>query len=76
MLDRDLAALYGVQTKALKQAVRRNLGRFRDDFMFVLSKDEFGSWRSQFVTSNADRKDFAIRRWHSPNRASQCYPAF
>ena len=56
MLDRDLAALYGVQTKALKQAVRRNLSRFPDDFMFVLSEDEFRSWRSQFVTSNADRK--------------------
>ena len=56
MLDRDLTALYGVQTKALKQAVRRNLSRFPDDFMFVLSEDEFGSWRSQFVTSNADRK--------------------
>src|SRR6266404_524192 len=56
MLDRDLTALYGVQTKALKQAVRRNLSRFPDDFMFVLSEDEFGSWRAQFVTSNADRK--------------------
>lgn len=56
MLDRDLAALYGVPTKALKQAVRRNLSRFPIDFMFVLSKGEFENWRSQFVTSNADRK--------------------
>ena len=56
MLDRDLAALYGVSTKALKQAVRRNLSRFPADFMFVLSKDEFENWRSQFVTSSADRK--------------------
>lgn len=56
MLDRDLAVLYGVSTKALKQAVRRNLERFPGDFMFVLDKREFGAWRSQFVTSEADRK--------------------
>jgi hypothetical protein len=56
MLDRDLAALYGVPTKALKQAVRRNADRFPDDFMFVLNAREFAHWRSQFVTSNADRK--------------------
>lgn len=51
MLDRDLANLYGVETKALKQAVRRNRGRFPDDFMFELTKKEFGDLRSQFVTS-------------------------
>ena len=56
MLDRDLAALYGVNTKVLKQAVRRNKGRFPEDFMFVLSATEFKAWRSQFVTSKADRK--------------------
>jgi hypothetical protein len=55
MVDRDLAALYGVPTKALKQAVRRNAKRFPDDFMFELTADEFKKWRSQFVTSNADR---------------------
>jgi ORF6N domain len=55
MLDRDLAHLYGVSTKVLKQAVRRNLDRFPDDFMFVLNPTEFKDWRSQFVTSNADR---------------------
>lgn len=55
MLDRDLAELYGVETRVLKQAVRRNLTRFPDDFMFVLAKDEFENWRSQFVTSNQDR---------------------
>lgn len=55
MLDRDLAALYGVETKALKQAVKRNADRFPDDFMFVLSPDEFAEWRSQFVTSKSDR---------------------
>ena len=56
MLDRDLAALYGVETKVLKQAVRRNLDRFPEDFMFVLTTREFKNWRSQFVTSNQDRK--------------------
>ena len=52
MLDRDLAELYGVETKALKQAVRRNIKRFPPDFMFELSKEELKNWRSQFVTSN------------------------
>ena len=56
MLDRDLAALYGLATKALKQAVRRNLDRFPNDFMFVLNTNEFRNWRSQFVTSKADQK--------------------
>lgn len=51
MLDRDLAELYGVETKALKRAVKRNADRFPDDFMFVLSPEEFAEWRSQFVTS-------------------------
>ena len=55
MLDRDLAFLYGVETKRLKEQVKRNLARFPDDFMFVLSKDEFENWRSQFATSNSDR---------------------
>lgn len=41
MLDRDLAGLYGVETKVLKQAVRRNIKRFPEDFMFELTKDEF-----------------------------------
>jgi hypothetical protein len=41
MLDKDLATLYGVETKVLKQAVRRNIKRFPSDFMFELTKDEF-----------------------------------
>lgn len=56
MIDRDLAELYGVETKYLKRQVKRNIGRFPDDFMFELSKDEFEDWRSQFVTSKSDRK--------------------
>jgi ORF6N domain-containing protein len=52
MLDRDLAALYGVRTKVLNQAVRRHLNRFPGDFMFQLTREETGNWRSQIVTSN------------------------
>jgi len=52
ILDRDLAELYEVETKALKQAVKRNIKRFPMDFMFELSKDEFANLRSQFVTSS------------------------
>ena len=55
MLDRDLAELYGVETKRLKEAVKRNLFRFPDDFMFELTKEEFENWRSQFATSNSDK---------------------
>ena len=55
ILDRDLAVLYEVQTKVLKQAVRRNAKRFPDDFMFELTTKEFENWRSQFVTSKSDK---------------------
>lgn len=55
MLDRDLAELYGVETKYLKRQVRRNLLRFPEDFMFELTHEEFNIWRSQFVTSNQDK---------------------
>ncbi|MCB0395389.1 MAG: ORF6N domain-containing protein [Flavobacteriales bacterium] len=55
MLDRDLAALYGVETKVLKQAVRRNIKRFPQDFMFEMTKAELENWRSQIVTSNSTR---------------------
>jgi hypothetical protein len=53
MLDHELANLYGVPTKALKQAVRRNLDRFPSDFMFELTKREFADLRSQIVTSSS-----------------------
>ena len=56
MIDRDLAQLYGVETKVLKQAVKRNMERFPNDFMFELNKEEFTNWRSQFVTSNSSDK--------------------
>jgi hypothetical protein len=52
MLDRDLADLYDLETKVLKQQVRRNMDRFPDDFMFELTTQEFTILRSQFVTSS------------------------
>jgi len=52
MLDQDLADLYGVETKALTRAVRRNLDRFPEDFMLQLSTEEFGNLRRQFGTSS------------------------
>ena len=51
LLDKDLAALYGVETKVLVQAIRRNAPRFPADFMFRLTQDEFAALRSQIVTS-------------------------
>ena len=51
MMDSDLAELYGVETKVLKQAVRRNTERFPKDFMFEMNKKELENWRSQIVTS-------------------------
>jgi len=55
MLDMDLAELYGVETKQLKRAVRRNISRFPPDFMFELSETEFLNWRRQFGTSNKEK---------------------
>ena len=49
MLDRDLAKLYGVETKVLNQAVKRNLKRFPEDFMFQLTKEEWGRLISDLV---------------------------
>jgi hypothetical protein len=61
ILDADLAALYEVPTRALNQAVRRNIERFPEDFMFQLNKMEFGNWRSQIVMSNLGAK-MGLRR--------------
>src|SRR3989339_324658 len=52
MLDRDLAVLYGVETKALNQAVKRNIDRFPEEFRFVLTIQELSNLKSQFVTSS------------------------
>ena len=63
MLDRDLAQMYGVETKVLNQAVRRNLDRFPEDFMFMLTLSECKvleiSMRSQFVTSKMGGNRYA-----------------
>ena len=55
MIDRDLAELYNVETKRLKEAVRRNIGRFPGDFMFEMTVKELDNWRTQFATSNSER---------------------
>ncbi len=55
MLDRDLAVLYGVPTKVLNQAVKRNKERFPETFCFQLNKKEFTNWKSQIVTSNSEK---------------------
>ena len=62
MVDRDLAELFRVETRVLKQTVRRNLSRFPEDFMFQMSKEEFENWRSQNVMSKEDKKGLR----HSP----------
>jgi len=54
MIDRDLAELYGVDTKVLKQAVRRNAERFPSDFMFEMTGKEFKRWSKEHLTSAAD----------------------
>lgn len=52
MLDKDLAVLYDVETKMLNRAVKRNIERFPDDFMFQLTKEEFDNLRFHFSTSS------------------------
>lgn len=59
MLDSDLAMLYGVETKRLNQAVKRNINRFPEDFMFQLTQDEAIRLRSQIVTLN--KEELALR---------------
>ncbi|MBL7860071.1 MAG: ORF6N domain-containing protein [Cyclobacteriaceae bacterium] len=59
LLDADLALLYGVETKVLKQAVRRNIDRFPEDFLFELSTEEWNSLRSQIVTLEKGRGKYS-----------------
>jgi phage regulator Rha-like protein len=61
MLDSDLASIYGVETKALNRAVKRNRDRFPRDFVFQLSEDEWKNLRYQIGTSSSDRKDRSLR---------------
>lgn len=60
MLDRDLAELYEVETKQLKRAVKRNMDRFPEDFMFELSKEELAEWRRQFGTSKSEKMGLRV----------------
>lgn len=55
MIDRDLANLYGVETRVLNQAVRRNAKRFPKDFMFQMTQEELQEWKSQIVISNKEK---------------------
>lgn len=61
ILDRDLAAMYGVETRVLNQAVKRNIERFPNDFMFQLDNEEFENWKSQIVISNSEKKGLRKR---------------
>lgn len=54
MIDRDLAELYGVETRRLNEQVKRNIERFPEEFMFQMSKDELENWKSQFAISNKE----------------------
>jgi len=62
MLDRDLAKLYGVAAKVLNQAVKRNIKRFPDDFMFRLSWEELESLRSQSVTIDSRSQNVTLKQ--------------
>lgn len=64
MIDRDLAELYGVETKRLNEQVKRNIERFPDDFMFQLSDEEFSVLRSQFATSKTETRKHCIISAH------------
>ena len=55
MIDRDIAELYGVETKRLNEQVKRNIERFPDEFCFQLNDSEFHNWKSQIATSNSDK---------------------
>ena len=61
MLDRDLAELYGVETKVINQAVKRNIERFPEEFRFQLTAEEFDFLRSQIATSKSDDEDEFLR---------------
>jgi len=75
MLDFDLAALYGVETKRLKESVRRNIDRFPEDFMFELNKDEFLNIRTQFATSKKGWNQICANGFHR-TRSSNAFISF
>ena len=73
MIDRDLAELYGVETRILNQAVKRNIERFPNNYMFQLTEKEFTNWKSQFVTSNSEDENltsqFVMSSWGGIRRS-------
>lgn len=77
MIDRDLAKLYGVETRILIQAVKRNIERFPDTFMFQLNEEEFSIWKSQLVTSKSDDENltsqFVMSSWGGLRRAPYAF---
>ena len=73
MLDKDLAILYETETKALNLAVKRNIKRFPEDFMFQLTKEEFENLRFQFETSNNQVKSLKLQNETSKGRGGTRY---
>ena len=76
MLDSDLAGMYKVETKNLKRAVRANIERFPDDFMFELTKDEYDSLRCKNFTSNNDSDTLRCKNFTSNKRGGNRYLPF
>ena len=60
LLDRDVAALYGVETKEINQAIRNNPGKFPEGFVFLLNEQEFMDWKSKILTSNLSAREIAV----------------
>ena len=60
LLDRDVAALYGVETKEINQAIRNNPGKFPEGFVFQLNEQEFADWKSKILTSNLSAREIAV----------------
>jgi hypothetical protein len=71
MLDSDLATLYEAELRSLNQAVKRNIERFPEDFMFQLTDDEWNSLRSQFAPSKGLRSQFVISNIEMDSLGSQ-----
>ena len=76
LLDIDLAKLYKVETKRLKEAVRRNINRFPNDFMFEMSKKELENCRTQIASSNSDKMGLRYAPMVLQNKELRCYQAY
>jgi len=76
MIDRDLAELYGVETKRLKEAVRRNINRFPPDFFFEMDKEEFEDWRRKMRPPKRTNKVCDMPLFALQSKELRCYPAF